>query len=153
MPRHLVSNLLGLAGAIAGGVAGFYTFGWLWEHGFLGLMVPGALLGLGCSLLARHPSIVRGVFCAIAALGLSLYADWSFEPFVADGSLQYFLLHAMDLGPVRLLMIGIGSLIAYWVGKDAGVRGYTRFSQPPVRPAQDREPVRGEEERPNPGGE
>ena len=42
----------------------------------MGLMIPGAFLGLGCSLLARHPSIVRGVFCGIAALGLSLFTEW-----------------------------------------------------------------------------
>src|SRR4051812_48586624 len=29
MPRHLISNLLGLLGAIIGGVLGFYTFQWL----------------------------------------------------------------------------------------------------------------------------
>src|SRR6516165_3133760 len=126
MPRHLISNLLGLAGAIVGAVIGFYTFGWLLEHGFLGLMVPGALLGLGCSLLARHPSIPRGALCAVAALGLSFFADWWFEPFNPDPSLKYFLAHALDLGPVRLLMIGIGTVIAYWIGKDAGFRGYAR---------------------------
>src|SRR5262245_5765572 len=108
MPRHLISNMLGLLGAILGGVLGFYTFGWVLEHGFLGLMIPGALLGLGCSLLARHTSIARGVFCAIAALALSLFADWWFEPFNADTSLQYFLLHVSDLGPIRLLMLVFG---------------------------------------------
>ena len=51
MPRHLISNLLGLVGAIIGGVLGFYTFGWLFYYGFYGLMIPGAFLGLGCSLL------------------------------------------------------------------------------------------------------
>ena len=61
MARHLISNLLGLVGAIIGGVLGFYTFGWLFEHGFYGLMIPGALLGLGCSLLAQHPSSTRGL--------------------------------------------------------------------------------------------
>ena len=50
MPRLLISNMLGLVGALLGGVLGFYTFGWVLEHGFLGLMIPGALLGLGCSL-------------------------------------------------------------------------------------------------------
>ncbi len=149
MPRNLISNLLGLAGAIAGGVAGFYTFGWLWEHGFLGLMVPGALLGLGCSLLARHHSIVRGVLCGIIALALSFFADWWFEPFNADASLPYFLSHFVDLGPVRLLMIGIGSLIAYWVGKDGGFQGYSRLGRASIRPGRDPEPARADEERPN----
>ena len=53
MSRYLISNLLGLVGAIAGGVLGFYTFGWLSRQGFYGLIIPGAFLGLGCSLLAR----------------------------------------------------------------------------------------------------
>ena len=52
MSRHLIiSNVLGLVGAIVGGVLGFYTFGWLLSYGFYGLMIPGAFLGLGCSLL------------------------------------------------------------------------------------------------------
>lgn len=153
MPRNLISNLLGLVGAIAGGVLGFYTFGWLLDHGFLGLMIPGAILGLGCSLLARHPSIARGVLCGAAALALSLFADWWFEPFNADASWQFYLSHVMDLGPVRLLMIGIGSFIAYWVGKDAGIRGYARPSRPPARPAQAPEQARADDERPSSGGE
>jgi hypothetical protein len=130
--------MLGLVGALVGGVMGFYTFGWVLEHGFLGLMIPGALLGLGCSLLARHSSIARGVFCAIAALVLSLFADWWFEPFNADASWRYYLSHVTDLGPVRLAMIGFGMLIAYWIGKDAGIRGYSKLGQPATRPAQGR---------------
>ena len=76
MPRHLISNLLGLVGAVIGGALGFYTFGWLLGQGFYGLMIPGALLGLGCSLLAQHPSTIRGILCGLAALGLGLYTEW-----------------------------------------------------------------------------
>jgi hypothetical protein len=141
MPRHLISNLLGVVGALVGGVLGFYTFGWVLEHGFLGLMIPGALLGLGCSLLARHSSPARGVFCAIAALGLSLFADWWFEPFDADASWQYYLAHLGSLGPVRLAMIGFGMLIAFWVGKDAGIRIHSSRSQAIARSADERKPA------------
>jgi hypothetical protein len=151
MPRHLISNLLGFVGAILGGVLGFYTFGWVLEHGFLGLMIPGALLGLGCSLLARHSSVARGVFCAVAALALALFADWWYEPFNADASLKYFLAHVGDLGPVRLLMILFGILIAYWVGKDAGIAGYSKPFRPVVRPAHDREPARLDADGKGPG--
>ncbi len=36
MPRYLISNLLGLVGAVIGGVLGFYTFRWLHGQGFYG---------------------------------------------------------------------------------------------------------------------
>jgi hypothetical protein len=120
MPRHLISNLLGLVGAMVGGALGFYTFDWLRGQGFYGLMIPGALLGLGCSLLARHPSTVRGIVCGLAALGLGVYTEWHFFPFAKDDSLSYFLKNVGSLKPVTLLMIGVGALIAFWIGGDAG---------------------------------
>jgi hypothetical protein len=123
MPRYLISNAMGLVGASIGGVLGFYTFGWLFGQGFYGLMVPGALLGLGCSLLAQHQSTTRGILCGLAALGLGLYTEWRFRPFNADESLKYFLTHLTALSSVTLLMIVVGAVIAYWVGGDAGFRG------------------------------
>jgi hypothetical protein len=120
MPRHLISNLLGVVGAIVGGVLGFYTFDWLRGQQFYGLIIPGALLGLGCSLLAQHRSSVRGVVCGVAALGLGLYTEWRFWPFAADESLSYFLKNVGNLKPVTLLMVGVGALIAFWIGGDAG---------------------------------
>jgi len=126
MQRYLFSNLLGLVGAIAGGALGFYTFRWLKDQGFYGLIIPGAFLGLGCSLLARHPSTIRGVFCGAAALGLGLYTEWYFWPFDADTGLSYFVSHVTSLKPVTLLMIGVGAIIAFWIGKDGGFRGLSQ---------------------------
>jgi hypothetical protein len=122
MPRRLISNLLGLVGAIVGGVLGFYTFGWLVGQGFYGLMIPGAFLGLGCGLLAQHASIPRGIACGVAAAILTVFTEWKFFPFVADTSLPYFVRHLTDLRPVTVLMTVIGAVIAFWVGKDAGFR-------------------------------
>ena len=123
MPRHLISNFLGLAGAVIGGTLGFYTFDWLRGQGFYGLMIPGALLGLGCAMLAQHPSTIRGVICGLAAFGLGLYTEWRFFPFAADESLSYFLKNVSSLKPVTLLMIGVGAIIAFWVARDAGFPG------------------------------
>jgi hypothetical protein len=123
MARHLVSNLLGLVGAVIGGVLGFYTFRWLVGQGFYGLMIPGALLGLGCSLLAQHPSTIRGIVCGVAALGLGLYTEWHFFPWNADNSLTYFLKNVTNLKPITLLMLGAGAIIAFWIGRDAGFPG------------------------------
>jgi hypothetical protein len=125
MPRHLISNVLGLVGAMVGGALGFYTFDWLRGQGFYGLMIPGALLGLGCSLLAQHRSTARGIICGLAALALGLYTEWRFWPFIADPSLSYFLKNVGSLKPVTLLMLGVGALIAFWIGGDAG---YARLS-------------------------
>jgi hypothetical protein len=123
MRRLLISNLLGLVGAIIGGVLGFYTFAWLEDKGFYGLAIPGAFLGLGCGLLAHHHSIPRGILCAVGALGLSLFTEWKFHHFLVDNSFSFMVTHLTDKSPVTLLMIGLGTIIAYWVGKDGGFRG------------------------------
>jgi hypothetical protein len=123
MSRYLISNVLGLVGAIAGGVLGFYTFQWLLGQSFYGLIIPGAFLGLGCSLLARHTSRARGIVCGIAALGLGLYTEWRFFPFAADDSLSYFLRNLSGLKPVTMLMTAIATVVAFWLGGDAGFPG------------------------------
>jgi hypothetical protein len=117
---RIVSNLLGVIGAIAGGVFGYVIFWWIVRQGFYALILPGAMLGLGCGLLARHASMARGVLCALAGLGLGLYTDWTFEQFPADPSFSYYLTHLQLLRPITLLMVGLGGVIAYWLGKDGG---------------------------------
>jgi hypothetical protein len=86
------------------------------------LAIPGAFLGLGCGLLAQHRSLARGIVCAVAALLLSLFTEWKYHPFVDDNSFTYMVTHLKDLSPVTLLMMAIGTIIAFWVGKDAGFR-------------------------------
>ncbi len=68
MMRQVASCFLGLIGAVIGGALGYYIFMWIVDQGFYGLMIPGALLGLGCSLLSQHRSHFRGVICAAAGL-------------------------------------------------------------------------------------
>jgi hypothetical protein len=120
--RQFAGQLLSLVGASAGGVLGYYTFGWIYHYGFYGMMVPGALLGLGCGLLAPAPSQLRGAVCAAAAVALGLFTEWRFFPFVDDPSLGYFLGKVASLTPVTLGMIAGGAFFAYWFGKDAGFR-------------------------------
>jgi MFS family permease len=120
MARLLISYLLGLVGAIIGGVLGFYTFHWLIGHGFYGLAIPGAFLGLGCGLLSRHNSILRGILCGVAALILSLYTEWTYLRFAADNSFSYMVSHFMQKDTVTLVMVVLGTVIAFWVGKDGG---------------------------------
>jgi hypothetical protein len=133
MPRHLISNVLGLIGAVVGGVVGYYIFRWLLNHGYYGLIIPGAFVGLGCSLLARHPSIPRGVICGIAALALSLFADWNVT--ITDDSFLDFIRNGKVFQPVTLLMTGIATFIAFWIGKDATYRAYRERPVPPPKPS------------------
>ncbi len=128
--QQITSNLLGLIGAVAGAVLGYYTFQWIYDHGFYGMMIPGAFVGLGCGLLSQHPSQVRGVLCAVAGLALGLFTEWKFRPFLADKTLTYFLKNLAELTPVTLLMIAAGAFFAYWLGRDSGFSLLPRRSKP-----------------------
>jgi hypothetical protein len=120
--RLILSYFLGFLGALAGGVLGYYTFQWIVGQGFYGLMIPGALLGLGCGLLSQHRDHVRGLACAAAALVLGLYTEWKFFPFRADDSFGYMVKHAAELKPLTQIMIVVGAFFAYWLGRDGGFR-------------------------------
>jgi hypothetical protein len=120
MVNRVISTALGVIGGIAGGIFGVVLFFWIAKQGFYALVLPGAAVGLGCGLLARHKSALRGVACAFAALGLGLYTEWRFEPFVADDRFRYLVVHFYELKPITLIMIGLGVALAYYLGKDAG---------------------------------
>jgi hypothetical protein len=105
--------LLGLVGAIVGGAIGYFAFFWISQQGFYALVLPGGLLGLGAGSFARARSIPLAVICCIAALGLGLYTEWRFAPFVVDGSFTYLVTHALDLKPITLIMLGLGTFLGY----------------------------------------
>ena len=44
MKGDIRSNLLALAGAVGGGLIGYFIFMWLAHQGFYGLILPGGLL-------------------------------------------------------------------------------------------------------------
>lgn len=119
---NVQSTAQGLVGALVGGSLGFLAFRWAYSQGFYAMILPGALLGLGCGLLAQHRSIPRGIVCGVAALFLGLYTEWQYYPFEADDSFLYMLTHVYRLRPLTLGMIGLGTAFAFWFGKDAGFR-------------------------------
>ncbi|WP_165230049.1 hypothetical protein [Aquisphaera insulae] len=118
--RRIVSNLLGLVGAILGGTVGYYTFRWIVGQGFYALILPGALLGLGCGMLSRHPSTTRGVLCGIAALVLGVLAECSSFRLDGHDDVYYTVTHIFREPPITLIMLGLGGFFAFWLGKDAG---------------------------------
>jgi hypothetical protein len=106
--------LRGLAGAIAGGVAGYFLFWILLKNGLYSSMIPGALVGIGAGLAARGRSQVLGILCAIAAIPLAVWSEMRLLPFPNDSSLGFFLANVPKL---HLVMMGLGAAAAWWFGK------------------------------------
>ena len=113
------SNARGLAGAAVGGVVGYFAFAWVLRQGFYAIMLPGALIGFGAELLAMHRSQARGIACAVGALLLGLFAEWHERPFLADDSLGYFVGHLNELKGITWIMIGVGTFLAYYWGRES----------------------------------
>ena len=109
--------VLGLLGAVVGGTVGYFAFGWALREGFYALALPGALLGLGAGMASRVHSNLLGAICGVAALVLSVFSEWSWRPFGADGSLSYFLSNLSQLTSMTWLMIVVGTLFGFWFGQ------------------------------------
>src|SRR4051795_1922809 len=120
MINRVMSTMMGVLGGIVGGVFGFVLFFWIIKQNLYAMVLPGASVGLGCGLLARHRSAPRGVACAIAALLLGLYTEWRYMPFIADDRFGYLVAHFYSLRWWTLIMIGLGTALAYYLGKEAG---------------------------------
>jgi len=115
-------TFLVLGGAVVGGIVGYLAFAWVYDQGFYALVLPGGLLGLGAGI-ARHRSVAVAVLCGLLALGLGLFTEWRFRPFITDDSLGYFLAHVYDLKPVTLVMVALGGAIGFWIPYRRIVKG------------------------------
>lgn len=111
--------LRGLAGAAVGGIVSYFVFVWLRQRGVLAHALPGALMGFAASLAAGGKSQVVGIVCAVAAVLLTLFAEWRAAPFFKDPSLVFFLTHLQDLNhvTVKIVMLTIGAACGYWFGQ------------------------------------
>jgi hypothetical protein len=109
-----VNWLLGLAGAIAGGAAGFFLFVWLVHQGLYAMVIPGAALGAGGGWLFKQRSRAFGGVCAVLALLLGFFAEWWA---ILDVTFGYYLTHLHQLQPITYIMIALGGLCGYWFGQ------------------------------------
>jgi hypothetical protein len=117
-PRGEVLVILrGALGGAVGGVLGFFVFKWLAQQGLYGMMIPGAMIGLGSAVAARGRSLLLGLLCAVAAVLLSVFAEWAVFPFRKDPSFGFFVAHVHDLPPLKLAMMALGAAFAFWLGQ------------------------------------
>lgn len=107
----------GLLGAVIGGGAGWFVYFWLLNQGYDGLMIPGALVGAGFSTLSRRSAWSFGIACAVMGLGLMLVCEWQSLVNFRNGSFLEFLSNLHKLNTPNKIMLGGGTLIAFWIGK------------------------------------
>jgi hypothetical protein len=106
-----------LAGAVAGAVAGYFVFYWLYKNGFYAIMLPGLAMGMAAGWAAGGKSPALGIVCAVAAIAVGVYSEWTIGPFKKDPSLTFFITHVHHLPVVKLVFIGLGSAAAFWFGQ------------------------------------
>jgi hypothetical protein len=109
--------LLGLVGAIGGGALGYFVFFLLAREGFYGMILPGALVGIGCGALSGCQSNVLGLVCCVLACALGIFTEWRYAPFNADDSFSFFVAHLHDLSRTALISMAVGGFFGYWFGR------------------------------------
>jgi hypothetical protein len=107
---------------LALGIVGSLVFWLLANQGLYAMVLPGAAMGFGCAALSKTESIPLGIVCAVGALVLSLGLEWQFFPFVADNSLGHFIKNIPDLRGMTLMMIALGTGLAFWIGRGSRSR-------------------------------
>lgn len=112
--NQIIGIARGLVGAAIGGAVGYFAFGWVLGYGLYAMILPGAALGFGFATLAGERNRINGIISAVLATGLGLFTEWRYFSFVADDSFGYFVSHIHKLTPITLIMIAVGSALAYW---------------------------------------
>jgi len=130
----VVAWLLGLAGAVGGGVLGYSLFVVIVRQGFYAIVLPGALAGVGCGVLSGRKSNTLGIICGILGLIAGILAEWRFAPFIADKSLFYFLTHIHELPRFTQGLILLGAAFAFWFGRGRKGGAWLRREKLPSTP-------------------
>jgi hypothetical protein len=107
--------ILGLLGAVLGGVIGYFAFRWMARQGFYAIILPAGLLGLVGGYAVRERSVPFAIACGFAGLVLGLWAEWNFAPFIADDSFVYFITHVHLLKQIKVLMLAASPFISFWL--------------------------------------
>ncbi len=113
----IMNCFFGVVGGVIGGALGYYAFFFMVRQALYPMVLPGALVGLGCGALLGTKSNAMGIVCGLCALLLGFFIEWQFAPFVADRSLNYFITHIHQLRSMTLMLIVIGALLGFAFGR------------------------------------
>jgi hypothetical protein len=118
-----IDMLLGLLGALIGGVLGYFLVFVIARQGFYAIILPGALLGMGCGALSGRKSVTLGIICGVLGLAVGIYTQWRLAPFIKDESFSFYLSNLLDVNRVSQIMILVGTAFAFWfgMGREGGV--------------------------------
>lgn len=104
------------AGMVAGAIVGFFAFRLLGQIGLYAIALPGAAVGYGGGYFLTKRSIFTGLVAAGFAMVAMVLSEWYLMPFVADGSLSYFIKNLFDLPTAKLVLMAIGVAMGFWFG-------------------------------------
>ncbi len=133
MRKLFLDFVPGLVGAGLAATAGYSIVYWVSQQGLYAPVIPGALAGMACGFLSVRTSETRGGFCAVVALAAGLITQWKLlmRRVNTDGSFLDFLAHIQTETPFTLIMIGFGTAVGFWWGREAN--SPWRDSKPKVR--------------------
>jgi len=133
--RKILHGALSLIGAGLGGLLGHYLFRWIYAQGFIAPVVPGAFVGLGCAALSRRTSLLRGILCGIAGIGMGLFSRWTVDGHAGLGFKEFVIGFDEYLSRVTEVMIALGGLVSFWLGQGSFGALWRRESvQPRTQP-------------------
>ncbi|MDG1873245.1 MAG: hypothetical protein P8J27_05000 [Mariniblastus sp.] len=107
----------GMLGAVIGGTIGWFVYFMLLGQGLDALMLPGTLVGLGFGLLSKRTMMSAGWVCAVLGLALMLCCEWKSLLAFKDKPLMEFLSNLPELNTGSKIMLGFGTLMAFWFGR------------------------------------
>ena len=115
--------LLGVFGALLGAVVSFFVFQFLVRRGLYFLVLPGALVGLGCGFAARSRLLVLGIIAVAVAIPTAIVCEWRTDGYRCDdgetlmGVLEYTSRMVELRGWKLPVFVGLNGLIAFWCGR------------------------------------
>ena len=114
---------LGVFGALLGAVVSFFLFQFLTRRGLSFLVLPGALVGLGCGFAARSRSFALAIIAVAIAIPTAIACEWKTDRYLCDdgetlmGMVEYTSRMVELRGWKLPVFVGLNGLIAFWFGR------------------------------------
>jgi hypothetical protein len=116
-PPLWLAMLRGVVGGAVGGFLGYHAFKWLiLNHGLYAMVLPGALVGIGCGLASGRKAIALGVLSAIGAFLVSVLANWHVLAEPSPTFLEQITTLVEPHRRMTALLILVGVAIAFYFG-------------------------------------